>query len=197
MGERRKGIVRHRWSADDNHALIEAVAKLDGIGYLDALISQAGPKQQAHYWDAIAGVLAVDHGIKVTGSSVGNRLHKIRREGGEIPGDVTDKAPEDVVGEVAIDAKPIAVLRAVVSNQVRTMDAVIDLAKSMSDLGGTEQYRYVALKQLVESVNTQNEALMLLQQAQVSLLMKVDLVGAALGVDVKTPFDKDRQGRTQ
>lgn len=182
---RRIGIKRHRWSVDDDACLMAVVEKLNEVGYLDTLLTQGGPRSQGRYWDAVAGVLAVDHGIQVTGSSVGNRLNKIGRA-------VPDATVDSEVVTTDVNGALVEGFRLVVENQTQVGDGLVGLTKGMSDLShifdeGTGG--------LIESMGAQLAAVSLMQEGMIALLMKVDRICVELSIPIVPVKGNDRRAQ--
>ena len=75
-GDYRRG-PRHRWTDEDNVALLETIERMQG--YKEAL-KERGQGGDYHFYDAVAGVLCAERGIQVTGRAVLSRVYDLKEK---------------------------------------------------------------------------------------------------------------------
>ena len=189
---RRNGYKSHTWTKEDEAALEAAVKKLGDIGYMETLVSQGGRGKAGSYWTAVAGVLAVEHGLKVTGNAAKHRMDAIRKRRGE-PEPKSEQVSSDAFSEIIAEG-----LEKVALNQINLGDAITNFQKLTSEAGHErDQEMYRLLNALVQTQRSFHE-----QQKQVAFLLghmqnQLDALCGELSIKVRKPDWDEFERQTQ
>lgn len=82
----------HRWSPEDDSALLKAAEALAGLDLPRGVL-----------WPAVAGTLARDHGLRVTPAACSSRVYRMAQQARE-PAPATETLPEARAAEVVVEA---------------------------------------------------------------------------------------------